>query len=71
MLKYLFILVAQVIIVYQLGKFDYQNIKKNNLNENIYLFSNDLNRQSNMEKEKAARKLHCQFSHPAKGLWDC
>ena len=36
-----------------------------------YLFSNDLNRQSNTEKEKVARRLHCQFSHPAKGLWGC
>ena len=36
-----------------------------------YLFSNDLNRQSNTEKEKVARRLHCRFSHPAKGLWGC
>ena len=54
----MFSLVAQGIIVYQLGHLDYQNIKKNYLNKNINLFCNDLKEQSNIEKEKVARKLH-------------
>ena len=58
MLKCMFSLVAQDIIVYQLGHLDYQNIKKNYLNKNINLFCNDLKEQSNIEKEKVARKLH-------------
>ena len=53
----MFSLVAQGIIVYQLGHLDYQNIKKNYLNKNN-LFCNDLKEQSNIEKEKVARKLH-------------
>ena len=65
MLKYMFSLVAQDIIVYQLGHLDYQNIKKNYLNKNINLFCNDLKEQSNIEKEKVARKLHHQLIHPA------
>ena len=54
----MFSLVAQDIIVYQLGHLDYQNIKKNYLNKNINLFCNDLKEQSNIEKEKVARKLY-------------
>ena len=38
-----------------IGKLDYQNILKNNLNENINLFCNDLNGQSTFEKEKKSQ----------------
>ena len=31
----------------------------------MYIWYYDLNGQSTTEKEKVARKLHCQFSHPA------
>ena len=41
------------------------NLHNKNFNENINLFCNNLNGQSSIEKEKAARKLHRQFSHPS------